>query len=276
MPNSMSTAFRAVSRQLAALLLSLTLAACAGADYRLPALSDSDISAASQDIQGSPDFEKVARSAEAARALVHRAERRIEATAGPVCADAGVETCDFNVVYDHSSEVPNAWAEDPYKITLTRGLLEFMQNEDEVAAVVGHEMGHHIVGHLDKARSNYVIGAVIGAVLGAAAGAAAGDGTTAVAGGALGSQAGGAVGIISHSKEHEREADYVSVYLLARAGYDLDQAAEVWKRLAKSSGRMETGLLDTHPASPDRLAAWRKAVEEARGNPRLIPAANVN
>ena len=273
---SISKACLALSRPLAALLLTLTLAACAGAEYRLPALSDSDIAAASQDIQGSPDFEKVDRSAEQARALVHRAERRIEATAGPVCADAGVETCDFNVVYDHSSEVPNAWAESPYKITLTRGLLEFMQNENEVAAVVGHEMGHHIVGHLDKTRNNYVIGAVIGTVLGAALGAAAGDSTIAVAGGALGSQAGGMVGIISHSKEHEREADYISVYLLARAGYDIDQAADVWKRLAKSSGRMETGLLDTHPSSPDRLAAWRKAVDEVRGNPSLIPVASVN
>lgn len=259
-----------------ALALTLLLAACAGADYRLPALSDSDIASASQDIQGSPDFEKVERSAEQARALVHRAERRIEATAGPVCADAGVEVCNFNVVYDHSSEVPNAWAEDPYKLTLTRGLLQFMQNEDEVAAIVGHEMGHHIVGHLDKARSNYVIGSVIGAILGAAAGAAAGDSSTAVMGGALGSQAGGMAGIISHSKEHEREADYISVYLLARAGYDLDRASQVWTRLAKSSGRMETGLLDTHPASPDRLAAWRKAVEEAKGNPSLIPVASVN
>ncbi len=259
-----------------ALLCALALAGCAGANYRLPALSDSEIAAATQDIQGSPDFQPVERSAEAARALVHRAERRIEATAGPVCKDAKVETCDFNVVYDHSSEVPNAWAEDPYKITLTRGLLQFMQNEDEVAAVVGHEMGHHIVGHLDKARTNIVIGSVLGAILGAAAGAAAGDGNTAVLGGALGSQVGGAAGLISHSKEHEREADYISVYLLARAGYDLDKASQVWTRLAKSSGRMESGLLDTHPASPDRLAAWRKAVEEARGNPGLIPIASAN
>lgn len=259
----------------AALVLALLLAGCAGANYKLPALNEGEIAAASQDIQGSPDFKPVKRSAEEARAMVHRAERRIEASAGPVCKDAGVETCNFNVVYDHSSDVPNAWAEDPYKITLTRGLLQFMQNEDEVAAIVGHEMGHHIVGHLDKARSNYVIGSVIGAILGAGLGAASGDGSVAVAGGALGSQAGGMVGIISHSKEHEREADYISVYLLARAGYDLDRAAEVWTRLAKTSGRMETGLLDTHPASPDRLAAWRKAVEEVRGNPSMIPVANV-
>ena len=266
----------ALGKAFLALALTLLLAACAGANYRLPALSDSEIASATQDIQGSPDFQPVERSAEAARAMVHRAERRIEATAGPVCADAGVSVCDFNVIYDHSSEVPNAWAEDPYKITLTRGLLQYMQNEDEVAAIVGHEMGHHIVGHLDKARSNYVIGTVIGAILGAAAGAAAGDSTTAIAGGALGSQVGGVAGIISHSKEHEREADYISVYLLARAGYDLDRASQVWTRLAKSGGRMETGLLDTHPASPDRLAAWRKAVEEVRGNPSQIPVASVN
>ncbi|MEX0923471.1 MAG: M48 family metalloprotease [Rhodovibrionaceae bacterium] len=259
-----------------ALALAALLAGCAGANYRLPALSDSEIAAASQDIQGSDDFQQIERSAESARALVHRAERRIEANAGPVCKDAGVKTCNFNVVYDHSSEVPNAWAEDPYKITLTRGLLQFMQNEDEVAAIVGHEMGHHIVGHLDKKRDNYVIGSVLGAILGAAAGAAAGDGSTAVMGGALGSQAGGMAGIISYSKEHEREADYISVYLLARAGYDLDKASQVWARLAKMGGRMETGLLDTHPASPDRLAAWRKAVDEVEGNPSLIPVASVN
>ena len=79
------------------------------------------------------------------------------------------------------------------------------------------------------------------------------------------------VGDISFSKEHEREADYVAAYLLARAGYDPEAGKEVWIKLAKASGRMNTQLLDTHPAGPDRLAGWQKAVNEVRYSSDLMP-----
>ena len=82
---------------------------------------------------------------------------------------------------------------------------------------------------------------------------------------------GASAGGISFSKEHEREADYVAAYLLARAGYDPEAGNEVWIKLAKSNGKLKTQLLDTHPAGPDRLAGWEKAVNEVRYSSDLMP-----
>ena len=83
----------------------------------------------------------------------------------------------------------------------------------------------------------------------------------------IGAQMGG----ISFSKEHEREADYMAAYLMTRAGYNPDAGGALWIKLAKTSDKTKTGLLDTHPAGPDRLAAWKLAVEEVRYSTDLMP-----
>ena len=75
-----------------------------------------------------------------------------------------------------------------------------------------------------------------------------------------------------YSKADEREADYLSAYITARAGYDLAQAAGIWAKLAGSGGsRATAGLLDTHPAGPERLAAWELAEREIAASPELLP-----
>ena len=58
---------------------------------------------------------------------------------------------------------------------------------------------------------------------------------------------GAAVGRISYSKEQEREADYIAALILYRSGMDLDKARTFLVTMARSSGRRETGMLDTHP-----------------------------
>ena len=79
-----------------------------------------------------------------------------------------------------------------------------------------------------------------------------------------------------YSKGEEREADYLGAYLVARAGYDLDRAGNLWARLSRPdaaatrSGAL-AGLLATHPAEAERLAAWRRAAEEIRASPDLMP-----
>ena len=73
------------------------------------------------------------------------------------------------------------------------------------------------------------------------------------------------------SKEQEREADYLSAVILYRSGVDLDKARGFLVKLAKASGRTETGLLDTHPAGPERIAAWDLAVQEVRASNGGLP-----
>jgi len=57
-------------------------------------------------------------------------------------------------------------------------------------------------------------------------------------------------------KEQEREANYLAAVILYRSNADLDKARAFLVTMARASGRKETGMLDTHPAGPERLAAW--------------------
>ncbi len=253
------------------LLATLFVGGCS-TTYRLPAVSDAEIAAATSDIESSDALTPVTRGQAEAQTLVDAVVARLEIAAVPICQQVDYEPCIFNVRYDHNDSTPNAWASGENEITITGGMLRYLYNEDEVAAVVGHEMGHHIVGHIGSGTTRIVIGQILGAILGAGAAIAldADPQTTAIAANTAG-MAGAYTGMIVHSKEDEREADYISVYILARAGYDLENASGVWVRLAKASGNMETGLLDTHPASPDRLAAWRRATDEVAQDDDLLP-----
>jgi predicted Zn-dependent protease len=87
----------------------------------------------------------------------------------------------------------------------------------------------------------------------------------------VGSDVGGAIGRISFSKEQEREADYLSAVILYRSGVDLDKARGILVIMARGSGRKDTGMLDTHPAGPERIAAWDKDVEEIRASSGALP-----
>jgi predicted Zn-dependent protease len=83
---------------------------------------------------------------------------------------------------------------------------------------------------------------------------------------------GGAVGRISFSKEQEREADYIAAAVLHRAGYDLRKARGFLVTMARASNRRESGMLDTHPAGPERLAAYDRAVAEVLASGGRLPA----
>jgi predicted Zn-dependent protease len=85
-------------------------------------------------------------------------------------------------------------------------------------------------------------------------------------------QLGAQVGAISFSKEQEREADLLAAYLLERADYDLDKAGRVFTVLARMDERTEASLFDTHPAGPERIAAWEHAKAEVAASPDKLPA----
>ena len=148
-------------------------------------------------------------------------------------------------------------------------MMGVLDNEDEVAAVVGHELGHHLAGHLGRQRARGVAaGAAASAVLGAVVPF---GGLAAWALGQGAAELGAGATRLAFSKGDEREADYLDAYLVARAGYDLDRAGQVWVKLARRDPGETAGPLDSHPAGPDRLAAWRRAAEEIRASPDLVP-----
>ncbi len=158
-------------------------------------------------------------------------------------------------------DIVNA-ATDGQTIYVARGLLDFVGNDGELAAVLAHEVAHGLLDHSTSKQQDAMIGALLGAAVGRAVGVD-------------GSNLGANIGALTYSKEYEREADYVGLYILARAGYGLYDAYTMWQRMSAISGS-QGSFLDSHPAFSERLAILRATNDEIAqkmntGQP-LVPA----
>ncbi|MBI3775880.1 MAG: M48 family metalloprotease [Gammaproteobacteria bacterium] len=153
-----------------------------------------------------------------------------------------------------NNSVPNAWALPGGKIAVNRGLLLELNNEAELAAVLGHEIVHAAARHGAKAmeRGMLLQAGVLG--LGVAAGDKEG-GALLVGAGALGAQLIGK----KYSRDAELESDRYGITYMARVGYDPRAAIslqETFVRLFKGekSNWLE-GMFASHPPSPERVEA---------------------
>ena len=167
------------------------------------------------------------------------------------------------------SEVLNAWA-DGKDITVTTAMMRFAGTDDELAVVVSHELAHNAMRHMDAKKKNATLGAILGATLDVAA-ASQGINT----GGGF-SQQGAQAGAMSYSQDFEREADYVGMYILARAGRPYADAPNFWRRMGQESPGSIL-YASTHPTSAERFIRLDKTVAElkaklASGAP-LLPEA---
>ena len=165
---------------------------------------------------------------------------------------------EFVVLNDSS---PNAWALPGGKIAITRGLLLELDNEAELAAVLGHEIVHAAAKHGAHSMQRGMLGELV--MLGAAAALRDSDHAEI----ALGA---GGVGLQlvnrKYSRKDEREADYYGIKYLHAAGYDTAAAVELQEKfVALAKGRDSNwleGLFATHPASTERVKNNRKALAE--------------
>ncbi|WP_043361380.1 M48 family metalloprotease [Belnapia sp. F-4-1] len=207
-------------------------------------------------------------SAEQATVVLTAVSQRLAAAAQPLCTTYLGQPCSFRIYLDQSA-TPRAALTGQGEVTITLGMMSLLGSEAEVAAVVGHEFGHHVAGHVGKRRvRSFAAGTVAGTLLGAVVPFGG------IAGWALGqgaAQIGSSTTQLAFSKDEEREADYLSGYLVARARYDLDRAGLVWVRLSRGGPNETASWLDSHPAGPERLAAWRKTISEVRASSDLVP-----
>ncbi len=249
---------------------------CSGAVHQLPEISQGNLGLAQTEVRGAggPPSRRAVTDDEVLETL-RSAARRIHAPAAQVCGEMNVGVCEwqFRVARDRSM---NAGAWPNGLIVVNRGIVEYAANEEEVCLVIAHEMGHQAANHVATSQRNQAVGALVGAILLGAVGVAASHGSygsadvtrSAVK---TGANIGGAIGGISFSKEQEREADYLAALILYRAGVDLDKARGLLVTMARASGQRETGMLDTHPAGPERLAGWDRAVAEIRASNGRLP-----
>ena len=169
---------------------------------------------------------------------------------------------EYNLVND---ETVNAWCMPGGKIVFYTGILPICQGETGIAVVMGHEVAHALADHGAQRMSAGTL-QQIGAVAGNVAiqdpekrnmfNQAYGLGTT-------------VGGMLPFSRSHETEADRIGLQIMAIAGYNPDEAAELWKRMkARSGNAAPPEFLSTHPSNDTRinnLTQWAPlAKEEAR------------
>ncbi len=158
-------------------------------------------------------------------------------------ADAPGWKWEVNVI---SSKDVNAWCMPGGKIAVYTGLIERIKpSDDELAAVMGHEIAHALREHgrerASQAAGQSVAAGVIGAAIGM--GSLGTDMTSTVLNITFG---------LPNSRLHETEADRIGVELAARAGYDPRAAVTLWKKMGQVGGGQPPQFLSTHPSNETR------------------------
>ncbi len=152
------------------------------------------------------------------------------------------------------SDVLNAWA-DGRNVYVTSAMLRFAADDDELAVVLSHEIAHNAMRHLEAKKKNMTLGAIFGAIIDVAAATQGvnteGEFTNQFA--AAGSQV--------FSQDFEREADYVGLYILARAQRPFASAPDFWRRMAQEDPS-SIKFASTHPTTAERFLRLEKTVVE--------------
>lgn len=153
----------------------------------------------------------------------------------------------------NSSEV-NAWCMPGGKMAIYAGLINAVKpTDDELAAVIGHEMAHALREHSREQVSQQMATGIGLSVLAAVTGMpAASD---------LGSELTKVMFTLPNSRTHEIEADRIGVELAARAGYDPRAAITLWQKMGALGGERPPEFLSTHPSPASRMNDLRTAAE---------------
>lgn len=159
------------------------------------------------------------------------------------------------VVFD--DDQVNAFALPGGKIGVYTGLLNVAKNQHQVAAVVGHEIGHVIAKHGNQRMSqNALVGIGQQAVAQVLQNNEVAKNSQIMQ--ALGMPiigAGTQLGMLYYSRDHETEADIIGLDLMAKAGFKPSEAVELWKNMAAAnSGNKPPEFLSTHPAESTRIS----------------------
>ncbi len=142
---------------------------------------------------------------------------------------------------------PNAFALPGGKVGVNTGIFTVARNQDELAAVLGHEIGHVVSHHHDE-RITRQMNAQIGvSLLGALLGSGYGQ---------LGSEGAG-VYLLRNTREQEAEADVVGQRLMADAGFDPSKAVDLWQNMMAAGGARQPQWLSTHPDPENRIRTLR-------------------
>lgn len=159
-----------------------------------------------------------------------------------------------------ADDTPNAFALPGGKVGVNAGLLKVATNQDELAAVIGHELGHVVSRHAAERVSQQFATQTALEMINSATG---GERQQLLGLLGVGAQAGI---VLPFSRRHESEADVLGQRYMANAGFDPRAAATLWQNMVRHGGGAKVpAFLSTHPDPQQRIQALAAAA------PALMP-----
>ncbi len=145
----------------------------------------------------------------------------------------------------------NAFALPGNKIGVHTGLIDLVDNQHQLAAVIGHEVGHVLARHSNERMSQKTAVNMGVQVVSAVSAPTSALGQMAVSALGIGAQYGI---ILPFSRTHESEADIIGLDLMAKAGFDPRQSVNLWQKMGQASkGKSPAEFASTHPSHSTRI-----------------------
>lgn len=183
--------------------------------------------------------------------LVRRVSKRIAKAVEikPLQREINLHIADYNFEWDYAvfeNDSINAFCLPGGKIVVFSGLIQFVENEDQLATVIAHEVAHALAHHTSEriARERTVGNGILS---------------------------------LAFNREQELEADHIGVFLMAFAGYDPDQALHLWRGMltAHASRIHLPEIISDHPTDAHRLTQLQTWVETAKAAKAAYDAGRV-
>lgn len=197
--------------------------------------------------------------------LVRNAGRRIATATEEFLVESGRGDTlknyqwEFNVIND--DKTVNAWCMPGGKVAVYTGIFPVARGETGLAVVLGHEIAHAIAGHGNERMSDALLVQLGGMALSVALQKQPAKTRqifmTAYGAGATLSF------LLPYSRLHESEADRIGLVLMARAGYNPEEAIALWERMNEEGGPRPPEFLSTHPAPESRIEDIKSYLPEA-------------
>lgn len=192
---------------------------------------------------------------------VRKISNRLISQVGVFRADASKWQWEVNV---EKNDQLNAYCMPGGKIMVYSGLINKLKaTDDELAAVIGHEIAHALREHGRERMSQAYVQQfglqALAAIVTKGTSATVGNASAQAAG--LGTQLFFA---LPNGREQERESDKIGLELAARAGYNPDAAVTLWQKMDAQGGAKPPEFLSTHPASENRIAELRALAPKVR------------
>lgn len=186
------------------------------------------------------------------RALIEQVQRVGDRLAKVAFWDVPNADWEF-VVFEVPNQI-NAFAMAGGKVGVFTGLFKIIENDDQLASVLAHEIAHVAAKHVNERLSQDMViqggGLVVGGIMST-------TGTAPLTANAVLDAYGLSTGIgsVSFDRKKEKEADHIGVMYMARAGYNPEESIRVIEHLEEATAGLAAppALLSTHPSNPERL-----------------------